>query len=552
MTDIDTLCLNCLCDKGSGQSCSRCGFDESHSKNTPIALPLRNVLNERFLIGRILGQPGGFGITYLAWDMVLDTPVAIKEFMPTTTVNRIPGLCTVQPNSEQDAAFFDKGLDIFLAEAKTLAQFSHPNIVRVKDFFRANNTAYMVMEYHQGVPLDEYVKNHGGRLKEDDALAVILPILDGLQVVHRLSILHRDIKPKNIYITQHGNPLLLDFGAARLSMLDATNTLTVMLSRGFAPFEQYHQKGLQGPWTDIYACAATLYYMVTGEIPADAIERRHQDSLIPPIRLNASLRESFNLSIIKGLAVNKDDRPQNVAQFKQSLLSTSQLDTTVINVNAATSTSQIKTQLPVGLIKPRQANQPKKADSQRKTSNSGGLNLGKLALIAVIGIPALLIWMKKAPKLEQPVSQTASFETTTLAATNNVTQNNPTTSTEPELQPQATPEILAPAPEPKTEIVEEKLPEIAAVRAPQQKVIIIENASHQEKPPSPTGSIPNHTYQQPPPIPPMAYQVCSKLSNNADCNFPTPFGIERGRCLLAPPQNNLACIPLNAPPPPRM
>lgn len=322
MVNINTLCLGCMSDKGNNKVCSHCG-DIAVKQSNSIALPYRTVLNKRFLIGRVLGRPGGFGITYLAWDMLLETTAAIKEFLPMSSVSREPGTVTVRANTQHDHDFFTQGLRIFLKEAKTLAQFSHPNIVRIRDCFPANNTAYLVMEYHQGKPLDQVIAEQGGCLTEDKALEIMLPILDGLDAVHKKGFLHRDIKPQNIYLTAKGIPVLLDFGASRFALADSTQTLTVMLSAGYAPFEQYHQKGKQGPWTDIYSCGATLYTMVTGKKPEDAIERQHEDKLLSPVRLNPQLSEDFSAALMQALSPDARGRPHSVAALRKILIGTS-------------------------------------------------------------------------------------------------------------------------------------------------------------------------------------------------------------------------------------
>lgn len=318
MTNIETLCLNCMMDKGEQTRCSQCG--EYSQKRNVVALPPKTILNNRFVIGRVLGKPGGFGVTYLAWDMLLDTTAAIKEFLPLSSVSRDVDTISVRANSKQDHDFYKQGLQIFLQEAKTLAQFSHPNIVRIRDYFSANNTAYLVMEYHKGRPLDQVVADEGGWLSEDRALQIILPILKGLDAVHNKGFLHRDIKPQNIYITDNGVPILLDFGASRYAIADSTQTLTVMLSAGYAPFEQYHKKGKQGPWSDIYSISATLYFMVTGEMPVDALERQHDDSIVSPIKYNPLLSESFCLAIMQAMAPSSHARPQNINALKQIIV----------------------------------------------------------------------------------------------------------------------------------------------------------------------------------------------------------------------------------------
>jgi len=323
MLNIESLCLSCMTNIGHELNCPNCG-ERLQSQKNATALPLKTILNKRFVIGRVLGNPGGFGITYLVWDMLLDTTAAIKEFLPLSSVSRSSDNTTVRANSKQDQDFFNQGLQIFLKEAKTLAQFSHPNIVRIRDCFTSNNTAYLVMEYHHGQPLDQVVAQAGGQLSEDKALELIIPILDGLEAVHNKRFLHRDIKPQNIYITDKGTPLLLDFGASRFALTGDTQALTVMLSAGYAPFEQYHEKGKQGIWSDIYSIGATLYFMTTGKMPCNALERQYSDKIIPPITLNPQLSNSFSQAIVKAMAVNPLLRPKTIGALKQSLILGSQ------------------------------------------------------------------------------------------------------------------------------------------------------------------------------------------------------------------------------------
>jgi len=319
-----------MSDKDGEQVCPTCG-DNNHYRPSPIALPERTILNNRFVIGRGLGRPGGFGITYLAWDLILEITAAIKEYIPTTWANRVTGQAAVAPNSEEDRELFNDGLKEFLKEAQTLIRFSHPNIARARDFFRANNTAYLVMDYCKGISLEDFLAQAKKPLSENQALEIILPILSGLSAVHKQGFLHRDVKPLNICIGLDGTPVLLDFGAARYALYDRTSTLTVMLTAGFAPFEQYHRKGKQGPWTDIYACGATLYYLLTGTVPPDALERQHNDNLIAPIALAPQISESMNFAIVRAMAMNIVERPQNIASFQHLLTGGFESQATSIN-----------------------------------------------------------------------------------------------------------------------------------------------------------------------------------------------------------------------------
>jgi serine/threonine protein kinase len=282
-----------------------------------LALPVGSLLANQFSMERPLGQPGGFGIVYLARDLRLDIQVAVKEFLPRELAGRGTDQTTVLPHSASDAELFDFGLRQFLAEARILARIRHPSIVQVRTFFEENGTAYLVMDYYEGETLDVHLRRQGGHIPSADAVQIMMPILEGLSVVHRMSILHRDIKPANIYLTGDGRPLLLDFGAARQAVGEKSRSLHAVLTPGFAPVEQYGSQGTgQGPWTDIYGCAATLYAMVTGLKPPDAPERfAGADPLQAPSRLIAGFDPRLEQALMKGLAVDYRDRTQSAEEF---------------------------------------------------------------------------------------------------------------------------------------------------------------------------------------------------------------------------------------------
>lgn len=312
------LCPGCFADKGNASLCPQCGYDEN-LKRGPLVLPHRTLLHHgQYLIGKVLGKPGGFGITYLALDTKLQTRVAIKEYLPRDLAGRDAGHATISAHSAEDGEFFRYGLTQFLQEARTLAQFDHANIVRVRNFFEENSTGYLVMDYYDGITLADYLAQQPqGKLPEQTAVAIMMPILDGLREVHARNILHRDIKPQNIYLTTANRPILLDFGAARQAMGERSRSLSVVLSEGYAPYEQYHRRGEQGPWTDIYACAAVLYHAVSGEAPPPATERMHKDELdIAALGISASLTEALR----SGLAADHHKRPQKMTEFQGLLL----------------------------------------------------------------------------------------------------------------------------------------------------------------------------------------------------------------------------------------
>jgi len=319
MGNWDHHCPDCFSEKTDGKrQCPSCGYDEGESRS-PAALPLRTILNNQYVVGRILGNPGGFGITYLCWDTMLRTRVAIKEFMPRDNAVRDRDRCSVVAHSGKDREFFEYGLKAFLAEARTVAGFDHPNIVRVKTYLEQSNTAYLVMDYYEGVSLAEYVRQKGGRLPEKAALGIMRFILDGLQHVHNSGYLHRDVKPANIYLTRKGQVILLDFGAARYAMGEHSRSLSVVVTPGFSPFEQYSTKGKQGPWTDVYASGATLYYMLTGNPPESAPDRVLSDTLAESGQLLPDMSPGINEGIILALCVKASDRPQNIEELKKIL-----------------------------------------------------------------------------------------------------------------------------------------------------------------------------------------------------------------------------------------
>jgi len=283
------------------------------------ALPSGALLRDQFRIGRVLGV-GGFGITYLAFDEVLEMAVAVKEYLPNHISARREDGKTLQPQGSTGKTDFHFGMERFLKEARTLAKFEdHPNIVRVRSFFEENGTAYLVMNFYQGRTLEAYLESRESLMPEEEALFITHKVLGGLRAAHREGILHRDVDPSNVYLADSGRVVLLDFGAARRAMGERTQTLSVMLKRGYAPHEQYYSHGEQGPWTDIYACAATLYRLLTGFKPPEAAGRVPDDDLVPPRELTPTISEATHRAVMKGLSLWPKDRPQSVDAFQKEL-----------------------------------------------------------------------------------------------------------------------------------------------------------------------------------------------------------------------------------------
>ena len=281
------------------------------------ALPLKSTLHE-YRLDQVLGV-GGFGMTYLAWDSHLEKAVAIKEYLPGELAMRSPDGAVV-PRSDEREADYRWGLERFLQEARTLARFEHPNIVRVLRYFEAHRTAYMVMDYERGDPL-KTVLQHNPRPPEKLLKELARPLLEGLAVVHAGGFLHRDIKPENIVMRASGQPVLIDFGAARNAMGGSTRSLTAVLTPGYAPLEQYSGEGKQGPWTDLYAFAGVLYRAVTTQAPPDAVSRLKDDAVAA--RLAAArdrYSEPFLRAIEWALSMDEKQRPQSVKDWVPRLL----------------------------------------------------------------------------------------------------------------------------------------------------------------------------------------------------------------------------------------
>lgn len=283
--------------------------------HTGIALPPGATLQE-YRIASTLGM-GGFGVTYLAVDENLDLKVALKEFLPGDLAFRGEDQ-SLRLRTEDSRKTFDWGRRRFLDEARTLASFRHPSIVRVMRFFEANATAYMVMEFVEGQTLQQWIKGRRP-VPEPVVLALASALLEGLEVVHGGGYLHRDIKPGNIFIRRDGTPVLLDFGSARAT--GGAGDLTVIVSPGYAPLEQYHAQGHQGPWSDLYALGGVLYWMVTGTNPLEAPARARRDPMPPA--LEAGERSLYRAGLLRAidwaLAPAEEDRPQVAAELRAAL-----------------------------------------------------------------------------------------------------------------------------------------------------------------------------------------------------------------------------------------
>ena len=302
------------------------GLEREHTLFAPqhrnALAPATSLLG--YHLERVLGH-GAFGITYLATDTNLRRAVAIKEYLPGQFARRESD-STVHPLTEELAEEYDAGLKGFLSEARTLAQFEHPSIVRVHHVFEANHTAYMVMQYEDGESLDRILKQ-GGTLDESELLHILNPLLAGLETIHARGFVHRDIKPANIFLRVDGSPVLLDFGSARQAQAGEARTLTNFVSPGYAPIEQYIGKSdQQGPWSDIYGLGATLYRAMTGRAPNDAVDRsqsiardRHDTFQTSAVGAQRSYSTELLAAVDSALAFRTQDRPQSIADWRRVL-----------------------------------------------------------------------------------------------------------------------------------------------------------------------------------------------------------------------------------------
>jgi predicted Ser/Thr protein kinase len=273
-----------------------------------------------FKVERVIGE-GGFSVVYLALDQSLQRRIAIKEYLPRDVAyRRDDGTVCARSAKHQEA--FEAGREGFLEEARLLAKFEHPALIRVIRYWEANGTAYIATFYYPGVTLRELLKKDRSSVSESSLKALLGPLLDAVEMLHAKQCFHRDIAPDNIIVQPNGRPVLLDFGAARRIIGDMTHALTAVIKPGYAPLEQYADEGglVQGPWTDVYGFAALLYWAIVGSPPAASVARAIKDSLVPLERdPPAGYGVGFLRAIDRGLSVRPEDRPQSIAEFRDEL-----------------------------------------------------------------------------------------------------------------------------------------------------------------------------------------------------------------------------------------
>lgn len=294
------------------------GTNNDHPQDHGHALPVGTRLNE-FEITGILGE-GGFGIVYLAQDTTLERQVALKEYMPSFASRTTQAHVSVK--SAYNADSFEAGRRSFINEARLLAQFDHPSLVKVYRFWEANGTAYMVMPYYRGATLKQTLQERGAPPDEAWLKALLGPLLDALDVIHQHQCFHRDIAPDNILMLDEGRPLLLDFGAARRAISGMDQAFTVILKQNYAPVEQYAEMpGMsQGAWTDLYALASVVHFAIAGNPPPPALSRMATDPYVPlATRFAGQYSHGFLEAVDRALAFKPEDRPHSVAEMRALL-----------------------------------------------------------------------------------------------------------------------------------------------------------------------------------------------------------------------------------------
>ena len=319
---IENLCINCMKERQDPDGvCEHCGFDERKYDLPQHHMKPFTILAGKYLIGKAIGE-GGFGITYIGMDLELEVRVAIKEYYPQGVAARVSGIndSTVCSCTDSTRPFFEEGREKFINEARTIAKFRGlPEIVGVIEFFRENQTAYIVMEYLDGQTLKQYLKANGGKIPTDEILRMMRPLISSLGKIHSEGLIHRDISPDNIMLMKDKSIKILDFGGARDFASQNGKSMSVLVKHGYAPEEQYRSQGDQGPWTDVYALCATMYRCITGKIPPEALERLNKDELKPISSFGVDCPKHIEKAILKGLAVRKDGRYQSMEELYDAL-----------------------------------------------------------------------------------------------------------------------------------------------------------------------------------------------------------------------------------------
>ena len=436
---MEKLCLGCMQMKQCVPFCEHCGFDE-RTENQPHQLPMGTLLQNQYLVGKVLGQ-GGFGITYMGWDQHLSIPVAIKEYYPGGAVQRNSQWGSgVMCSTGEAPEVFARHRTRFLKEARTLAQLSGiPEIVQIKSFFPENNTAYIVMEYVEGITLKDHLKNMGRPMTEPEALEIMEPVLKALQKVHDHGLIHRDISPDNIMLPKKGGVKLIDFGTVRyMDDSGKSKSTEAVLKPGFAPMEQYNSRGNLGTWTDVYAICATFHYLLTGKVPEDVHDRLEQGEILKPLRSKTGISKQLIAALEKGMKIRSQERLQTVGELYRLLYPVKKSRIRKQPKEKSPVKKQPKETPPVmkqSKEKPPRPKQPKEkrpASPKMEKGKGGLLTICAVAAVSIAAGAMLLIPPKQKPTVSIQVPEITEVTTPTTT----VPETTVPETTLPELSPE--------------------------------------------------------------------------------------------------------------------
>jgi len=442
MENTGNLCMGCMTNNlDPGGKCRNCGVDEKSLWTAPHHLKPRSVLNNTYIVGKVLGE-GGFGITYVGWDIKLSMKVAIKEYYPNGFVTRDTahdGTVHSYGGGEKQE-FYEQGRERFIDEARRLAKFfGLPGIVSVKDCFDENGTAYIVMEFIEGANMRTVLDKMGGIMPESETLEMMKPLIKSLGTMHKSSIIHRDIAPDNIMIQWDGSVKLIDFGAAREVDSDAKSSVAIM-KHGYAPEEQYDSKRLrQGPWTDVYALCATIYRALQGEPPPDAIDRLRGETIKD---FTVPVSDNTREAVMKGLAMKAEDRWQNVDELAEKLYGKTDSVSVPPVVKKNKPAESVESNQPG--VQGVQSGQGQEKDKKRKTILVAAFSaLGFLGLVALC-VSVIIINMNG--KTVKDISSESIPVGAVVHATQGITENSTLvfeseSESEPETEPETTTEV---------------------------------------------------------------------------------------------------------------
>ena len=321
-------CFGCM-EEIHGYPCPVCGFDPAQAAAPNYVLPYGAILNGRYIVGKMLGQ-GGFGITYIGWDLAMERKVAIKEYYPSGQVSRNPGSRDLTwYTNEQSRQARQNGMQMFLKEARKMSKVDNlTNVVRVRDIFQENETAYIVMDFVEGETLKARL-DKTGPLTWKQAKEIFVPAMQAMEQVHQTGLVHRDISPDNLMLTPDGRVMILDLGAAKDLAINKGASSAMVVKGGFSPPEQYAQQGGSGSWTDVYAMAATMYHSLTGVVPPTAVDRMQGESVNWALLASNGVPKHVISALQSAMALNAKERTQSMAE----LLSQCQSETAVVARN---------------------------------------------------------------------------------------------------------------------------------------------------------------------------------------------------------------------------